>query len=110
MKTASIQPVVSEKALALIESRGTYVFEVPAHLNKIEVAKKVTEQFKVKVASVNISNSKGKAKVSIVKRGRKQLKGQRAGVKKAYVKLLKGESIKLFEEPKTEKKAKKGKK
>ena len=95
-----LTPVVSEKSLALTEAEGNYVFIVPRGASKITVAKEITERFKVNVSSVNTVNMSGKAKSAVVRRGRRQVPGKRSDFKKAYVRLAKGESIKLFEEPK----------
>jgi large subunit ribosomal protein L23 len=83
-------PRVSEKAIALAE-KGTYVFEVPTTATKIEVARAVEAKFNVKVTGVNILIAKGK-----LKRFQRTL-GRRSDVKKAFVKLKKGDKIDLFE-------------
>lgn len=119
----NLKPRMSEKSYALSHSLGTYVFDVPIKANKIEVAKAVTNQFNVTVEEVNISISKGKKARSIrIGSTRKYVYGKRANVKKAYVKLKKGESIPIFAsideaeekakkaEEKAAKKSKKGKK
>ncbi len=88
-----LTPRISEKAIAMAGT-GTYVFEVLPAANKIEVAKAVETQFGVKVASVNMLVAKGKPTTKRYK-GRA---GTRSDLKKAMVKLQKGQSIKLFEE------------
>jgi large subunit ribosomal protein L23 len=93
-------PVVSEKAVALADAERTYLFLVDKNSNKVEVARAVNERFKVKVEAVNIAVVKGKPKAGLVKRGSRRIKGRRSDVKKAYVRLKEGESIKLFEEEK----------
>lgn len=93
-------PIVSEKAVALADTQRTYLFLVDKYSNKIEVSKAVKEQFGVKVESVNIAVVKGKPKAGLVKRGSRRIKGQRSDVKKAFVRLKDGESIKLFDEEK----------
>jgi large subunit ribosomal protein L23 len=85
-----VTPKISEKAIYLAE-RGRYVFEVPMSANKIEIAKAVEEAFKVKVVTVNIVITKGKAKRF------RQIKGTQKDVKKAIIKLKTGQSIGLFE-------------
>jgi large subunit ribosomal protein L23 len=85
-----LAPRMSEKAIALAE-KGTYVFEVPMATNKIEIAKAVTEAFKVEVVDVNILIHKGK-----LKRFKRTL-GRENDTKKALVTLKKGQSIALFE-------------
>src|SRR5687768_14584042 len=106
MSTQLLKPVVSEKSLALAETQQTYVFLAPAKLSKVAIGQAVARQFKVKVSGVNVINLKGKPKSTQVKRGRQQIKGERSDLRKAYVKLAKGESIQLFEEPKESKKQK----
>ena len=72
-------------------AEGKYVFVVAKAANKIEIAKAVSEIFKVKVAKVNTVNVIGKTK----RMGRAQ--GKRPDYKKAIVKLAPGESIEFFE-------------
>lgn len=90
MSQLLLTPKVSEKAIYLAE-RGIYVFEVPVATNKIEVAKAVEAAFKVSVTDVNMVIVKGKLKRF------KGFLGCQKDIKKAMVKLKKGESIKLFE-------------
>lgn len=91
-----IRPRISEKAIALSEI-GQYVFDVPDNANKITVAAAIEKQFSVKVAGVNMLIHKGKH-VHWRGKGGKRTAGQRSDVKKAIVKLQKGQSIKLFDE------------
>lgn len=86
-------PRVSEKAVDQA-AQGVYVFEVPTAATKPDVAKAVADNFKVKVDEVNMLVQRGKAKTF------KRIKGRRSDVKKAYVKLQKGQKITLFEEAK----------
>ena len=72
-------------------AEGKYVFEVAKAANKIEIAKAVSEIFKVKVADVNTINVEGKKK----RMGR--FVGKRSDFKKAIVKLAAGETIEFFE-------------
>lgn len=95
MNPMTLKPRISEKAIAQAET-GIYVFEVPQDANKIEVAKAVEQAFKVKVDSVNILVAKGK--VVHWRRKAKRVPGKRADVKKAFVRLQKGQKIALFEE------------
>lgn len=85
-----IAPHISEKAVAMAEN-GVFVFDVPADANKISVAQAIEAAFKVDVVDVNILVTKGK-----LKRFQKTI-GRRKDVKKAYVKLKKGQTIALFE-------------
>ena len=85
-----IRPLITEKSTTLM-AEGKYVFEVAKAANKIEIAKAVSEIFKVKVADVNTVNVEGKKK----RMGR--FVGKRSDYKKAIVKLAAGESIEFFE-------------
>lgn len=85
-----LQPRVSEKAINGAE-QGVYVFDVPTAANKTQITEAVEAQFKVKVAEVNTMIVKGKVKMF------KRHKGQEKDIKKAVVKLQKGQSIAMFE-------------
>ena len=85
-----IRPLITEKSTTLM-AEGKYVFEVAKAANKIEIAKAVSEIFKVKVADVNTINVEGKKK----RMGR--FVGKRSDFKKAVVKLAAGETIEFFE-------------
>lgn len=85
-----IAPHISEKAVAMAQN-GVYVFDVPTSANKISVAQAVEAAFKVEVTDVNMLVNKGK-----LKRFQKTT-GRRKDVKKAYVKLKKGQTLAIFE-------------
>lgn len=91
----TIIPKISEKTYLLSQTRNTYVFAVPDHMNKLEVIKAVKAQYEVDAVSVNIVNAKGKA-VRFVRKGGKVNTGKRADVKKAYVRLVEGQSLPVF--------------
>jgi large subunit ribosomal protein L23 len=96
-KTLLLKPRLSEQSYALSSKQRTYVFDVPASANKHEVARAVTAQFEVTVESVNISNLKGKAKATVSLSGKRRgAAGTQADVKKAYVKLAKGNTLPIF--------------
>ena len=84
-----IRPLITEKTSELM-GENKYVFVVAKSANKIEIAKAVTEIFKVKVVAVNTANVTGKKK----RLGRNV--GKRPDYKKAIVKLAAGESIEFF--------------
>lgn len=92
-KFTAIRPRVSEKAYAMSQT-GVYVFIVPSSVNKLQIAEAVTSQFDVHVTAVNTSNQKGKA-VRFYRAGKFE-NGTRSDMKKAYVRLAKGESIPIF--------------
>jgi len=87
-----IEPVVSEKSYALMET-GVYTFIVNPEANRIEIRQAVEEIFGVRVAKVNTLNRRGKRK-----RNRKSFSfGSRSNTKRAIVTLQPGERIDLFE-------------
>ena len=87
-----IEPVVSEKSYALMET-GVYTFIVHPDANRIEIRTAVEEIFGVRVAKVNTLNRRGKRK-----RNRKSFSfGSRSNTKRAIVTLAAGDRIDLFE-------------
>ena len=94
-------PHISEKAYGQSQTH-TYVFKVPSTANKQQVAAAVATQYSVKVADVRVVISKGKLKRTI--RKGKPVEGRRTDTKKAYVTLVEGDSIKIFDETTEEKK------
>lgn len=85
------RPLMTEKAVKLIEGENTYAFEVPQDTNKVEIKRAIEEIFEVKVKSVRTIRTQGKLK----RMGR--FIGRRAAKKKALVTLLEGQSLELFE-------------
>lgn len=85
------KPVLNtEKARNLFEN-NEYVFIVDRRANKIQIKEAVEKLFNVKVESVNTLNIKPKAKrfrMSVYKT---------SAIKKAMVKLKKGETIAVYE-------------
>ena len=96
----TLLPVISEKAMALIEASRTYTFLVPKYANKLMIARAISDQFQLTPAGINLLVSKGKPQRTLVQRGRRRVNGNRADVKKAYVTLRQGDKIQLFEETK----------
>ena len=87
-----IRPVVSEKSYALMEN-GAYIFVVAPDSTKVDIKRAVERTFGVKVKSVNTLNRKGKKR-----RNRKSnTVGTRAATKRAYVTLVGGDKIDLFQ-------------
>ena len=87
-----VRPVVSEKSYALLDD-GVYTFVVHPSANKTEIRQAVESVFKVRVASVNTLNRKGKRK-----RNRRQATfGKRPDTKRAIVTLVGDDRIDLFE-------------
>jgi|TARA_B110000914_G_scaffold191092_1_gene177414 large subunit ribosomal protein L23 len=87
-----VRPVVSEKSYALMENH-VYTFEVAKSASKPQIRDAVESIFDVKVLKVNTLNREGKRKRN---RGLPTF-GKRPDIKRAYVTLVEGESIELFE-------------
>ncbi|HIP21790.1 MAG TPA: 50S ribosomal protein L23 [Candidatus Pacebacteria bacterium] len=84
------KPRVTEKS-AIASEKGVYVFEISKAANKSEVKKEIERIYSTKVEKVNIAKTASK-KTFI--RGKK---GTKAGIKKAYVYLKKGEkALEIF--------------
>ena len=94
-KHITLKPKLSEKTYAQ-STKGVYAFEVPRDVNKHSVARAIEEQFEVAVREVNIVNHHGKAKRTLSKGGRRSAQGREAATKKAYVTLVKGQSLPFF--------------
>ena len=82
------RPLVTEKSMHLQNKLGTYSFEVHQDANKRQIKEAVEVLFKVKVASVNTMNCRGK-----YRRMRTRLPGMTAAWKKAIVRLVAGQKI-----------------
>jgi large subunit ribosomal protein L23 len=84
-----ISPVVTEKANNVAEKNEQVVFKVLPQATKQDIKAAFELAFNAQVASVTVSNVKGKAK----KFGR--FSGRRANWKKAYISLKPGQSFDL---------------
>ncbi len=82
-----LAPHVSEKSATASEKSNQYVFRVRSDATKPEIKAAVELMFEVKVDDVNVLNRVGKA------RKFRNVTGQRKGFKKAYVRLVSGQSI-----------------
>ncbi|MDG2428235.1 MAG: 50S ribosomal protein L23 [Acidimicrobiales bacterium] len=87
-----VKPVVSEKSYALLEE-NVYTFEVAKEASKPEIRDAVESIFDVTVLKVNTLNRHGKRK----RNRRTPTFSKRPDVKRAYVTLIEGDSIELFE-------------
>lgn len=98
----TVIPRATEKAYGQITKKNTYVFDVPLTANKQQIAQAVAEQFSVEVAKVTSLVQQGKA--VRFSRGKNRYPGttKRKDTKKAYVTLVEGSSIQVFDEPATE--------
>jgi large subunit ribosomal protein L23 len=85
------RPVLTEKATASQEQANTYVFEVAASSNKIEVAKAIASLYNVRVVSVRTQLLRGNTKRFGRHFGRQKV------TKRAFVKLAAGDEINIFE-------------
>jgi len=83
--------MITERASALQEKHGKYIFEVLSSANKIDIRRAVESMFDVDVVKVNTLNMHGKLK----RLGRFQ--GRRSNWKKAVVTLAQGHNIDFFE-------------
>jgi large subunit ribosomal protein L23 len=90
MKNVIKAPLITEKN-TFHNAIGVYVFEVDLKSSKTEIRTAVEKNFKVKVDSVRTSLCRGRSKNT--KFGATKV----AHWKKAYVKLVEGEKIALFE-------------
>lgn len=95
-----ITPRLSEKTYAQAQD-NVYVFDVPLRSNKQQIAAAVAELYSVKVADVRPVVQKGKAVRAY--RGKRNQPGTalRSTRKKAYVTLVEGDSINVFNEEET---------
>ncbi|EDK72873.1 Ribosomal protein L25/L23 [candidate division TM7 genomosp. GTL1] len=98
MAEMTLIPRVSEKAYGLASVGNTYVFVVPIKVNKQQIADAVATQYGVKVAKVTTLVAKGKAIRFAMGKRRNPGTAHRKDVKKAYVSLVEGDSIKIFDE------------
>ena len=94
-KTTILKPRLSEKSYGLSQTARTYVFDVPADLNKHDVARSIEAQYETKVIKVNVTNIPGKAKRTIRKGGR-AVSGRQSDTRKAYVRLAEGQTLPIF--------------
>jgi len=87
-----IRPVITEKSM-LSASRGTYTFEVALGSTKSQVKQAVETAFKVRVVGINILRRHIPAKTT----GPKRLLGTPMKSKYATLRLVKGQTIDLFD-------------
>lgn len=93
----TIYPRTTEKAYGMSKN-NVYVFDAPVDANKQEIVAAVEKQYDVKVARIKTLIQDGKAKrMSRGKRNQPATINVK-DLKKAYVMLAEGSSIKVFEE------------
>ena len=97
MSYISVIPRATEKAYGQSKN-NVYVFNAPVTANKQQIAKAVEDQFEVKVTRIKTLVQSGKA--IRFSRGKRAQPGNttRTDMKKAYVTLALGDSIKVFDE------------
>lgn len=89
-----LKPVVTEKT-SIANEKGVYVFVVNKRANKIQIQKTIEEIYGVTVDKVRTVNMLGKPKARFTKTG--HTKGRTASYKKAYVSLVEGDMIDIYE-------------
>lgn len=92
----TLKPRISEKTYALSEALNVYVFEIPEGTSKQAVASAVAKQYEVSVVSVRTSHLPGKSTRSYRRGGRVVNRGQRSGIRKAFVTLKEGDKLPIF--------------
>jgi large subunit ribosomal protein L23 len=102
MSDIFIKPRATEKAYGQSIKSNTYMFDAPLGANKQDISSAVEKQFGVKVVGIKTLIQNGKA--IRFSRGKRSQPGRttRSDIKKAYVTLAKGDSIKVFDETKSE--------
>jgi large subunit ribosomal protein L23 len=98
LKQIVLKPRLTEKTYAMSNS-SVYVVDVDKSHNKDTIAKAITAQFDVEVASVRIINVKGKSKRTINLNGKRSSNssGKRSDQKKAYVTLKDNKKLPFFD-------------
>ncbi len=101
MSVMSIIPIQSEKAHTL-SLQNVYLFKVPLNSNKQQVKNAVETQYGVSVLKVKSLVQQGA--VIAFSKGKRARPGltKRNDVKKAYVTLVEGDTIKVFDDKKEE--------
>lgn len=104
MRNMQYIPRTTEKAYSA-STQNTYVFYVPLNASKQEIAKNISEGFKVTVLDVRTAVRKGKK--TRFSRGRHAYPGitYRQDRKVAYITVKEGDKIPIFEEEQVEAKA-----
>jgi large subunit ribosomal protein L23 len=99
MNIVKATPRATEKAYRLSTVQNTYVFDVPLSANKQQIVAEVEARYGVTVASIKTLVQNGKS--VRFSRGKNRYPGTttRKDAKKAYVTLVEGDSIKVFDNP-----------
>lgn len=101
MRTVQYIPRATEKAYNA-QTKDQYIFFVPKAASKQEIAKQISEAFKVTVIDVRVTTRKGKQ--TKYSKGKHAYPGitYRRDHKVAYITLKNGDKIPVFEEVKEE--------
>ncbi len=86
-----VGPRITEKATDVSE-RGVYVFDVAVSANKMQIAKAISQVYKVQPIKVHTVQVRGKT----VRNARTGMTGKRVSGKKAYVYLKKGDTLSIM--------------
>lgn len=88
-----IEPLITEKTMALMQNANKVTVKVAKWANKIEIKDAFERIFQVKVTDIKVANQIGK---TTTRGGR--YRGTISGFKKAIVTLADGEALDLFRE------------
>lgn len=88
-----LEPVITEKSMALLQNDGKVTVKVAASSNKSEIKDSFQRLYQVAVEDIKVSNVSAKEK----SRG-SRYKGRVGGYKKAIVTLKEGNAVDLFKE------------
>ncbi len=87
------RPIITEKTVALASAENIYTFEVARTADKNQIKEAIAQIYGVKVERVNTVTGHYSTKSA----GRKRLRVSVAPVKKAIVKVQKGQTINVFD-------------
>lgn len=101
MRSVQYIPRATEKAY-VAQTKRQYIFFVPMNASKQEIAKQISEAFKVTVTDVRVATRKGKQ--TKYSKGKHAYPGitYRRDHKVAYITVKEGDKIPVFEEVKEE--------
>ena len=98
MNSIIVTPRSTEKEFMLVNTKNTYVFDVPLNANRQQITEAITDQYGVEVVGIKTLVQAGKA--IRYSRGKNRYPGttKRKDTKKAYVTLAEGSSIQVFDQ------------
>ena len=86
------RPIITEKTM-LLAQKGQFTFEVDKNASKQQIAKIITDNFKVTIEDIKTSAIKGKSR----RFGRRRQESKLSDSKKAIITLKKGQKIDYFD-------------